>query len=61
MRKMCKVYFATSFVASLIIWKKLCGYKNFENTEKNDIFRKYDERKPRKNSIRHTSFSQSNP
>lgn len=37
------------------------GYKNFENTEKINIFRKYDSRKPRKHAICHTWFSQPNP
>ena len=30
------------------------GYKNCENTEKVNIFRKYDSRKPRKHAICHT-------
>ena len=37
------------------------GYKNSENTEKINIFRKYDSRKPRKHAICHTWFSQPNP
>ena len=37
------------------------GYKNFETTEKINIFRKYDNRKPRKQAICHTRFSQPNP
>lgn len=37
------------------------GYKNSENTEKINIFKKYDNRKPRKHAICHTWFSQPNP
>ena len=37
------------------------GYKNFETTEKNNTFRKYDGRKPRKRAICHAGFSQPNP
>lgn len=37
------------------------GYKNFETTEKINIFRKYDNRKPRKHATCHTRFPQPNP
>lgn len=37
------------------------GYKNFETTEKINIFRKYDNRKPRKQAICHIRFPQPNP
>ena len=37
------------------------GYKNPENTEKINIFRKSNDRKPRKYAICHTWFSQPNP
>lgn len=37
------------------------GYKISENTEKINIFKKYDDRKPRKHAICQTRFSQPNP
>ena len=38
------------------VWLQI-GYKNPENTEKINIFRKYDSRRPRKHAICHTRFS----
>lgn len=48
------VQFGAEFISDI-------GYKNSENTDKNNIFRKYDDRKPRKHAICHTGFSQPNP
>ena len=43
-----------------MLWLQI-GYKNFENPEKINIFKKYDNRKPRKHAICHTRLSQPNP
>ncbi len=37
------------------------GYKNFENTEKSNIFRKSDDKKERKYVICHLRLFQPNP
>lgn len=37
------------------------GYKNSENTEKKDVFRKSNDRKLRKHAICQTRFFQPNP
>lgn len=42
------------------VWLQI-GYKNSENIEKINIFRKHDDRKALKHAICHTWFSQSNP
>lgn len=39
----------------------IVGYKNFENTEKINILRKYDNKKSRKHAICHARFPQPNP
>lgn len=46
-------------------WMPMCswlqiGYKNSENTEKINIFRKYDNSKARKHATCHPRFSQPN-
>ena len=47
-------------------WMPMCswlqnGYKKFENAEKINIFKKYDDGKPRKHAICYTRFSKPNP
>ena len=43
-----------------VLWLQI-GYKNSENTEKINIFKRYDDRKPRKHAICQTGFPQPNP
>ena len=65
MRKVSKVYLDANYVVSLIIGGKVMwlqiGHKNFEITEKNNVFRKYDDKKSRKHAICQTIFPQPNP
>ena len=42
------------------VWLQI-GYKNPENTEKINIFRKSNDRKPLKHAICHQRFPQPNP
>ena len=59
-RRSCRSYWKTE------IWNKRIarlqnGYKNSENTEKINIFRKYGYKKARKHAIYHARFSHPNP
>ena len=62
--RMQKRYFSSKylllFLAANCSWLQN-GYKNSETTEKINIFRKYENRKPRKHAICQISFSQPNP